>query len=55
MPWMDLDLYILKLIACGFCYVEARSPYKVTDMMIDIMYPFWQSEKTIMDTWNGDY
>ena len=55
MPWTDLDIHILKFIACGFWYGRDISPYKVTDMMIDMMYPFWQSEKTIMETWNGDY
>ena len=53
--WMGPDLFILKLIACGFWYGGDISLYKVTDIMIDMMYPFWQSEKTIMDTWNGDY
>ena len=55
MPWMGLDLYILKFIACGFWYGGDKSLYKVPDVMIDMIYPLWQSEKTIMDTWNGDY
>ena len=37
--WMGPDLSILKLIACGFWYGGDISLYKVTDIIIDMMYP----------------
>ena len=48
---MDLDLYILKLIACGFWYGEDKSPYKVTDRMKDDRYDV--SFLTIREDNNG--